>query len=66
MSLLRAILAAARDLVLGDEPSLALLLGVTLAACRLLIDADLPAWWLLPAVVVGATAASLRRGRRGP
>jgi hypothetical protein len=57
--------------VVGDDWVVAAMLGVAIIGSRLLVLGGLPAWWLLPVVVLVATALSLRRtasrtGRAGP
>jgi hypothetical protein len=57
----RAFLGVCRDLVIGDDPVTALALAAGLGGCAALAAVGVPAWWLLPAVVVVATLLSLRR-----
>ncbi|HMN99308.1 MAG TPA: hypothetical protein PKD59_07835 [Miltoncostaeaceae bacterium] len=55
----------ARDLLVGDDPVLAIAVGLGLAGTGGLAVAGLTAWWLLPVVVVAATWMSLRRAVGG-
>ncbi|HEX6393882.1 MAG TPA: hypothetical protein VFZ97_10585 [Acidimicrobiales bacterium] len=47
--------------VTGDDWTVAAAVGGGLLATWGLVRAGAPAWWLLPLVVVGATARSLHR-----
>ena len=47
--------------VTGDDWRVAAAIGLALLATWGLVAADVAAWWLLPLVVVGATARSLHR-----
>jgi hypothetical protein len=47
--------------VTGDDWSVAAAIGAGLLATWGLVRADVPAWWLLPLVVIGATVSSLYR-----
>jgi hypothetical protein len=49
------------DYVVGDDWTVAAVVGVALLATWGLTELDVPAWWLLPPAVLGATAASVRR-----
>lgn len=54
------------NFVVGDDWRVAVLVAVALAATYGLSRAAVPAWWLLPAVVVVALAVSLHRAARRP
>ena len=47
--------------VTGDDWTVAAAVGAGLVATWGLVRADVPAWWLLPVVVLGATVSSLHR-----
>src|SRR5207244_4721020 len=47
--------------VTGDDWSVAAAIGAGLLATWGLVRADVPAWWLMPLVVIGATVSSLYR-----
>jgi hypothetical protein len=47
--------------VTGDDWTVAAAVGAGLLATWGLVRADVPAWWLLPLVVVSATVRSLHR-----
>jgi hypothetical protein len=47
--------------VTGDDWTVAAAVGAGLLATWGLVRADVPAWWLLPLIVVGATVSSLHR-----
>ena len=47
------------DYIIGDDWAVAAAIGVALLATWGLVEADLPAWWLLPLAVVGAVGRSL-------
>lgn len=49
------------EFVLGDDPSVAVTVALALLGSWGLTRAGVPAWWLLPAAVLGITAVSLRR-----
>lgn len=55
------------DFVVGDDWTVAAAVAVGLAATAGLVALGVPAWWLLPVVVVAATVGSLWRseGRSG-
>jgi hypothetical protein len=57
----RAFLLFWVDYVVGDDWTVAAVIGLALLATWGLVRADVPAWWLLPLVVLGATAGSLYR-----
>jgi hypothetical protein len=50
--------------IVGDDWVIAATVLVTLVAVALLVRAGVPAWWLLPVVVIGVLGISLRRARR--
>jgi len=53
--------------IFGDDWTVAGAIVVGLVATWALVQADIPAWWLLPLVVIGANAWSLYRSvRREP
>jgi hypothetical protein len=52
------------DFVVGDDWRVAAGVIIALAATSGLVDAGVPAWWLLPTVVVLLLALSLRRAVR--
>jgi hypothetical protein len=49
------------DFVVGDDPVVAVLVVVAIAAAWLLHDAGADAWWVVPAVVTTALGLSLWR-----
>lgn len=49
------------DFLVGDDWTVSAAVGLALAGTFALRHWQLPAWWLIPIVVVAATAASLRR-----
>jgi hypothetical protein len=49
------------DFIVGDDWTVAATVLVALVATWGLHRAGLPAWWLLPAAVIGVTSVSLRR-----
>lgn len=61
---LRAFVAFWVDFVVGDDPTVAGAVALALLGTWGLSAAGVAAWWLLPAIVVAATAASLRRAVR--
>jgi hypothetical protein len=52
------------DFILGDDWTVAVTVLAALLGTWGLVRAGLPAWWLLPAAAVVATAASLLRDTR--
>ena len=55
------------DFVVGDDWTVAASVLVAILGTWGLVQAGLPAWWLLPAAALGSTAVSLRRAtRRAP
>ena len=53
------------DFIVGDDWTVAATVLVALVATWGLERAGLPAWWLLPAAVIGVTTVSLRRAVKG-
>jgi hypothetical protein len=53
------------DFIVGDDWRLALAVAVGLSFTALLVHAGLPAWWVLPALVIASLTISLSRARRG-
>ena len=53
------------DFVLGDDWTVAAAVLAALLATWGLQHAGFPAWWLLPAVVIGASTVSLRHAVMG-
>jgi hypothetical protein len=49
------------DYIFGDDWTVAAVIGAALVGTWGLVRADLPAWWLLPLAVLGATVYSLHR-----
>lgn len=64
MRRLRAFLAFLYDFVVGDDPLIAVVVVLALAATAVVAGAGIAAWWLLPCVVVAALGVSLRRATR--
>jgi hypothetical protein len=52
------------DFVVGDDWTVAAAVAAALAGTAALVALDVPAWWLLPVVVLTVTATSLRRTSR--
>ena len=52
------------DFVLGDDWTVAAAVLAALLVTWGLVGAGVPAWWLLPAAAVVATAVSVRRAAR--
>lgn len=50
--------------IVGDDWVIAATVLPTLVVVALLVRAGVPAWWLLPVVVIGVLGVSLRRARR--
>jgi hypothetical protein len=63
MSRARSIGAFVIDFVVGDDPRLFAVVCLGLAGTAGLAAAGAAAWWLLPMVVLGALALSVRRAR---
>jgi hypothetical protein len=57
----RAFLLFWVDYIVGDDWTVAAVIGLALPATWGLVRAGVPAWWLLPLAVLAATAASLYR-----
>jgi hypothetical protein len=53
------------DFVVGDDWRLALAVVAGLSLTALLVHAGLPAWWVLPALVIVSLTISVSRARRG-
>ena len=49
------------DFVVGDDWTVAAAVLVGLLGSWGLVEAGVPAWWLLPVAALGSTAVSLRR-----
>lgn len=49
------------DFIIGDDWTVAGAIAAALLGTWGLVKADVPAWWLLPLVVIAATVVSLRR-----
>ena len=56
---IRAFVAFWIDYIFGDDWTIAAVIGVALLATWGLTRAGVPAWWLLPVAVLGATVRSL-------
>jgi hypothetical protein len=52
------------DFIVGDDWTVAATVLAALLATWGLHQAGLPAWWLLPVAVIGATTVSLRRAAK--
>jgi hypothetical protein len=52
------------DFVVGDDWTVAAAVLVGLLGSWGLVEAGVPAWWLLPVAALGSTAVSLRRAAR--
>jgi hypothetical protein len=65
MRRVRALLAFLYDFVIGDDPLIAVVVVVALAATALIAHAGMAAWWLLPCAIVAALGVSLLRATRG-
>jgi hypothetical protein len=52
------------DYIVGDDWRVAAVIGAALLASWGLIEAGIPAWWLLPLAVVASAAQSLHRAVR--
>jgi len=53
------------EFVVGDDWRSALGVVLALALTALLADAGLSAWWVMPPVVIGLLALSIRRAAKG-
>jgi hypothetical protein len=53
------------DFIVGDDWRLALAVVAGLSFTALLVHAGLPAWWVLPALVIVSLTISVSRARRG-
>jgi hypothetical protein len=58
---IRAIVVFLFDFIVGDDWTVAALIGAGLLVTWRLVEAEIPAWWLLPIFVLGANAQSLYR-----
>jgi hypothetical protein len=58
---IRAFLRFWVDFVIGDDWTVAAAIALALLVTWGLVQASVPAWWLLPIVVIAGTALSLRR-----
>ena len=54
------------DFIVGDDWTVAAAVLVGLLASWGLVEAGVPAWWLLPVAALGSTAVSLRRAAQPP
>jgi hypothetical protein len=61
---LRAFVEFWIDFVVGDDWTVAAAVLVGLLGSWGLVEAGVPAWWLLPVAALGSTAISLRRAAR--
>ena len=52
------------DYVIGDDWTVAALIALGVLSTWRLVEAGVPAWWLLPPVVLAANVQSLRRAFR--
>jgi hypothetical protein len=52
------------DFVIGDDPLIAAVVGVTLGVTAALAGAGVSAWWVLPVAVVAVLSFSLHRATR--
>jgi hypothetical protein len=64
MSWLGRAARAVWEFVVGDDPSTALGVAVSLGLTALIAAAGAPAWWVMPVAVVALLALSLRRATR--
>lgn len=53
------------DFVVGDDWTVAAVVGIALLATWALVSLGVPAWWLLPLAVVTVTTLSVRRAVSG-
>lgn len=58
---IRAFLRFWVDFLIGDDWTVAAAIALALLGTWGLVQASVPAWWLLPLVVIAGTALSLRR-----
>jgi hypothetical protein len=65
MRRVRAFLAFLYDFVVGDDPLIAIVVVLALAATAVIAHAGMAAWWLLPCAIVAALGVSLLRATRG-
>ena len=66
MSRVRGFFAFLYDFVVGDDPWVAVLVGMGLGATGIVAGAGAAAWWVLPAVVLVALGWSVVRAGRTP
>jgi hypothetical protein len=52
------------DFVIGDDWTVAAIIAIGLLVTWRLVEADIPAWWLLPLFVLAANVESLYRAVR--
>jgi hypothetical protein len=52
------------DFIVGDDWTVALGVILTFALSAVLVDAGIPAWWLVPVAVLGLLTGSLWRATR--
>lgn len=64
MNILRRFAYFWYDFIVGDDWTIAVAVVVALLLTALLVGAQLPAWWLLPTVIVGFLGLSLMRASR--
>lgn len=64
MRRVRALVAGAWELVVGDDWPTALGVVLALALTALLAAASVPSWWVMPPAVMGVLALSVRRAAR--
>ena len=58
---IKAVVVFLVDFIIGDDWTVAAGIAVGLLLTWRLVAADIPAWWLLPLVVLGANVQSLYR-----
>jgi hypothetical protein len=64
MSRIRAFFAFLYDFVVGDDPSIAVLVVVAFGATTGLCASGINAWWALPLAALGGLGWSIRRASR--
>jgi hypothetical protein len=64
MTRLSAFLMGVWEFVVGDDWRTALGVVLALGATALIAGAGVPAWWVMPAAVLGLLARSIRRAVR--
>jgi hydrogenase/urease accessory protein HupE len=65
MTRVSAFLAGVWEFVVGDDWRTALGVVVALGVTAVLAEAGVAAWWVMPPVVIGLLALSIRRAVRG-